>query len=201
MNTLLTLEGVRPKKGTGCPLETEAVFSFAREDCRLTRMRQLGVFMRKENGFSLVELLLVVAVMLIIFAIAIPNFMRARVRANESSAVASIRAITQAAMTYSISYPDIGFPATLATLGGASPCTASSSQACLIDDALAAGTKGGYSFVWTGDGATPSVSFTLTGSPQVFGSSGERMFCTDQSAVIHYEPSGTSCGASSPTLE
>ena len=157
--------------------------------------------MRSEKGFSLIELLLVVAVILIISAIAVPNFLRARLRANETSAVASLRSITTAAFTYTTTYPDLGFPATLATLGGANPCTASPTQACMIDNALAQGTKGGYSFVWTGDGATPSVTFTLTGAPQVIGSSGERMFCTDQTGVIRYDPSGSSCGTSSPTLE
>src|SRR5213082_539367 len=83
------------------------------------------------RGFSLIELLLVVAVILIIAAIAIPNFLRSRMRANEASAVASIRVINTAAVTYIITYPDIGFPAQLNTLGGVNPCTASSTTACL----------------------------------------------------------------------
>src|SRR3982074_1964593 len=106
-----------------------------------------GGLMRKQKGFSLIELLLVVAVILIIAAIAVPNFLRSRLRANEASAVASLRVINTAAVTYSITYPDMGFPALLTALGGANPCTASSAQGCLIDDILAQGTKSGYTFL------------------------------------------------------
>jgi prepilin-type N-terminal cleavage/methylation domain-containing protein len=157
--------------------------------------------MRKQNGFSLIELLLVVAVILIISAIAVPNFLRSRLRANEASAVASLRVINTAAVTYSITYPDLGFPAQLTTLGGANPCSASSAQACLIDDILAQGNKGGYSFVWTGDGLTPSVNFTITSTPQVIGASGQRMFCTDQTGVVHYDPTGSGCTTASLVLQ
>jgi prepilin-type N-terminal cleavage/methylation domain-containing protein len=156
--------------------------------------------MRSHKGFSLIELLLVVTVILIIAAIAIPNFLRSRMRANETSAVASLRVIDTAAVTYSITYPDLGFPPQLTTLGGANPCSSSSTQSCLIDDLLAQGTKSGYSFVWTGDGATPSVSFTVTGTPQAVGASGQRMFCTDQSGVIHYDPTGSGCTLASLVL-
>src|ERR1700675_2246248 len=117
---------------------------------------------KQQKGFSLIELLLVVAIILIISAIAVPNFLRSRMRANEASAVASVRAITTAAMTYSITYPDLNYPATLAALGSATPCTASSASsagACLIDEVLASGTKSGYLFVWTGDAQVPSVAF------------------------------------------
>jgi type IV pilus assembly protein PilA len=157
--------------------------------------------MRSQKGFSLIELLIVVAVILVIAAIAVPNFFRSRLRANEASAVASLRVISTAAITYSVTYPDLGFPAQLSTLGGASPCASSSTQSCLIDDALAQGTKAGYSFVWTGDGVVPSVSFILTGTPQAVGASGQRMFCTDQSAVIRYDPSGSGCTSGSLALQ
>jgi len=158
--------------------------------------------MRKQKGFSLIELLLVVAVILIISAIAIPNFLRSRMRANEASAVASLRMINTAAVTYSITYPDMGFPAQLTTLGGASPCTAAlSTQACLIDDNLALGIKSGYNFVWAGDGAVPSFSFIVTGTPQAVGSSGQRMFCTDQTGVIHYDASSSGCTNASLALQ
>jgi type IV pilus assembly protein PilA len=157
--------------------------------------------MRNRNGFSLIELLLVVAVILIISAIAVPNFLRSRQRANESSAVASIRNINTAAVTYSMTYPDMGYPATLAALGGANPCSATSAQACLVDDFLAQGTKSGYTFVWAGDGAVPSVTYTISGTPQVVGSSGQRMFCTDQTGVIRYDPSGNGCTNASAALD
>jgi prepilin-type N-terminal cleavage/methylation domain-containing protein len=157
--------------------------------------------MRNRNGFSLIELLLVVTVILIISAIAVPNFLRSRQRANEASAVASIRVINTASVTYSMTYPNLGYPASLATLGGANPCTASSTQACLIDDLIAQGVKSGYSFIWTGDGATPSVTYLITGTPQAIGSSGQRMFCTDQTGVIRYDPTGSGCTSASSTLD
>jgi type IV pilus assembly protein PilA len=157
---------------------------------------------RNQKGFSLIELLLVVAVILIISAIAVPNFLRSRLRANEASAVASLRVINTAAVTYSITYPDLGFPAQLSLLGGANPCTSSSStQACLLDDLLAQGGKGGYAFGWSGDGVTPSVSFVLTGTPQTVGASGQNMYCTDQTGIIHYDSSGSGCTNSSPALQ
>jgi type IV pilus assembly protein PilA len=161
----------------------------------------LGELMRNQKGFSLIELLLVVAVILIISAIAVPNFLRSRLRANEASAVASLRVINTAAVTYSITYPDLGFPAQLTLLGGANPCTSSSSQACLIDDILAQGSKGGYAFAWTGDGNIPSITFHLTGTPQTVGGSGQNMYCTDQTGVIHYDPSGSGCTNASLALQ
>ena len=157
--------------------------------------------MRRHKGFSLIELLLVVAVITIIAAIAIPNFLRSRLRANEASAVASLRVINTAAVTYSISYPDMGYPAQLLTLGGANPCVANSGQACLIDDVLSQGNKAGYNFAWQGDGAAPSVTFTLTSAPQVVGSSGQRMFCTDQTGLIHYDVTGSGCTSASEVLQ
>jgi type IV pilus assembly protein PilA len=148
----------------------------------------------QQKGFSLIELLIVVAIILIISAIAIPNFMRSRMRANEVSAVASLRSINTAAVTYSITYPDLNFPPNLAALGGAAPCTLTSSAgACLIDEVLASGSKSGYLFVWTGDGQIPSVVFTLTATPQVPGSSGQNTYCTDPSGVIRFEPTSAVC--------
>ena len=157
--------------------------------------------MRRHKGFSLIELLLVVAVITIIAAIAIPNFLRSRLRANEASAVASLRVINTAAVTYSITYPDMGYPAQLLTLGGVNPCVANSGQACLIDDVLSQGNKGGYNFAWEGDGAVPSVTFTLTSAPQVIGSSGQRMFCTDQTGLIYYDVTGSGCTNASLVLQ
>jgi prepilin-type N-terminal cleavage/methylation domain-containing protein len=156
--------------------------------------------MGKQKGFSLIELLLVVAVILIIAAIAIPSFMRSRMRANEANAVAALRVIHTAAVTYSATYPDVGYPVQLTNLGGANPCTAISTQACLLDDLLAQGLKDGYSFVWTGDGNTPSVGFALTATPQAAGASGQNMYCTDQSGVIYYDPSGAGCSNASQSL-
>lgn len=157
--------------------------------------------MKKQTGFSLIELLIVVTIILVISAIAIPSYLRSRMQANEASAVSSIRMINTAAVTYSSTYVDVGFPTALSNLGGAAPCTATPTTACLIEDTLAQGTKSGYSFVWTGDGNTPSVSYTINGTPLNVGASGQRMFCSDQAGVIRFDASGSGCNNGSAPLQ
>jgi len=156
---------------------------------------------RKQRGFSLIELLIVVAIILVISAIAIPNYLKSRMQANEASAVSSVRMINTAAILYSSTYPLVGYPSALAALGGASPCTATSATACLLDDSLTQGTKSGYAFVWTGDGATPSAVYTLTATPLTVGSTGQRMFCSDQTNIVRADPSGSGCTAASTALQ
>jgi type IV pilus assembly protein PilA len=155
----------------------------------------------RQKGFSLVELLIVLAIILTICAIAIPNLQSARIAANQASAVSSLRTINGSAITYSLTYPDSGFPASLAAMGGAQPCTASDANACLLDEVLASGTKGGYTFVWTSDGNAPSVGYTITATPVTAGGSGKIMFCSDQSGSIFYDPSGASCTSTSAPLQ
>lgn len=155
----------------------------------------------KQAGFSLIELLIVVAIILIVAAIAIPNFLRSRLAANEASATQSLRTINTAVITYSSTWPQDGFPPSLISLGGASPCAASSTNACLLDTVLSSGTKAGYTFVYTGDGLIPSVTYTVTATPITVGLSGQRMFCSDATSVIRYTPSGAGCSSGSSPIQ
>ena len=147
--------------------------------------------MRKHKGFSLIELLIVVAIILIIAAIAIPNLLRARMAANESSAVASIRTINTAMVTYNSTYPTVGFAGSLAVLGGVAPCTPTSTTACLIDSVLAAGVKSGYTFAAApGVAAVPQTTYYATAVPVTLNQTGTRSFCSFEDAVVRVQPTG-----------
>src|SRR2546426_5788976 len=113
------------------------------KSCEVSQMR------KRQKGFSLIELLIVVAIILIIAAIAIPNLLRSKMAANEASAVGSIRTLNTSQVTYSSTY-GTGYALALTNLGGlVSPCTATAAQACLIDPVLSTGIKSGYTFTST----------------------------------------------------
>ncbi len=120
-------------------------------------------------GFSLVEILVVVMVILIIAAIAIPNLVHGKMRANEAAAVSSIKTINTAQMMYNDAFPEVGYASSLANLGahGSSCEKPTSTNACLImDEALTNGLKSGYLFEIVADGNTPATSYTVTATPE-----------------------------------
>jgi type IV pilus assembly protein PilA len=156
---------------------------------------------RDAEGFSLIELLIVVAIILIIAAIAIPNLLRSKIAANQASAVGSLRTIDTAEQTYSSTY-NAGYSSSLLALGpdssgGTSP---SSTTADLIDSVLAGGTKSGYTFTYSaGTSAGNQIpTFSVTATPQVQNTTGQNGYYTDQSNVIRYDSSGSATSASTP---
>ena len=154
--------------------------------------------MQKQNGFSLIEVLIVVAIILVIAAIAIPNLLEARKSANEASAVGSIREIRSAEFSYYSAYPTVGFAAKIGALGGPSPCIPSSTTGCFIDDFLATATPGsagksGYYFLATGiaSGAALNSEFAIGAAPIEYNRTGNRNFCSTNDGVLRSQPGST----------
>ena len=148
----------------------------------------------KQKGFSLIELLIVVAIILIIAAIAIPNLMRSKMAANEASAVASLRTLNTSSVSYSTTYGS--YPTALSNLAPSS--TPSSTAADLIDNVLALGSKSGYSFTWgLPSGGVAGTNYSINADP-ISSSTGQRHFYTDQTLVIRANTSTTATLNSNP---
>jgi type IV pilus assembly protein PilA len=156
---------------------------------------------RRQRGFTLMELLIVMSIMIILMLIAIPNFISMKASANETSAMQSLRAIYQAQIQYQTSFPANGFACSLAALGGnANAGPPSPTAAQVLQGELAQGQKSGYTFnivnctKVTVNNQDMFTSYEVTAVPQAVGKSGHKGFCIDQAGEIKADLSGgTNC--------
>ena len=147
---------------------------------------------KQQKGFSLIELLIVVAIILIIAAIAIPNLLRSKIAANEASAVGTLRTINTASVSFSTTYGN--YPPLLTDLG---PSTSPTSTAAdLVDQPVASGSKSGYNFTYSA--STSYQQYSITANPITVGVTGQRYFFTDQTGVIRYNLTAVASSTDTP---
>ncbi len=160
---------------------------------------------RNSSGFSLIELLIVVAIILIIAAIAIPNLIRSRIAANQSSAAASLRTLNTSNITYASTY-NLGFAAQLSYLGPGSGANPDTTQAALVDGILSGtggntSSKSGYNFGYT-PGATDATgrinTYSFIAWPITVGTTGTNYYYTDQSGVTRQNSTAQATSSDSP---
>jgi type IV pilus assembly protein PilA len=157
----------------------------------------------RQRGFTLMELLIVMSIMIILMLIAIPNFISMKAQADETSAIQSLRAIYQAQIQYQTNYPANGFACALSALGGSAAAASgppSATAAQVLQGDLATGQKSGYTFnivnctKVTVNNQDMYTSYEATAVPQSVGKSGHRGFCIDQAGEIKADPAGgTNC--------
>ncbi len=142
-----------------------------------------------ELGFSVIELIVVVAVILTIAAIALPRMLQARIKAKEAAAISTMKAVQNAQTLYSSTFPETGYASKLSYLAGNGSCqTITPENACMIDSSLASGIKGDYQFDMQGDSIVPDQSYTLTATPQGGANTSQCQLSMNESGIIVGNP-------------
>jgi type IV pilus assembly protein PilA len=156
---------------------------------------------QRRNGFTLMELLIVISIMLILMLMAIPNFNKMRITAHETSAINSLKTIYTAQIQYQTAYPSNGYACSMQTLGGDPKSgTPTPTSAQLLQGDLPVGIKDGYTFTITNcskvtvNNTDQVTSYEVTAVPQAVGKTGNRGFCIDTYNQIKVDPlGGTNC--------
>jgi type IV pilus assembly protein PilA len=193
--------GCRPTHREKSPLQSPKFWGFV--NCERSVVRKRRAFVSAQaHGFTLMELLIAISIILILMLMAMPAVGGMKKHANETSAVNSVQTIATAEIMYASSYPAKGFTCSLAALGGdptSGPPTPTAAQ--LIQPDLASGYKSGYTFNITncaktsGSGSDYVKGYMVTAVPETVGRTGDRGFCIDQNGGSpKYDPAGgTDC--------